>query len=145
MPEVPIWVDSAEYSDRITFAVMLRNGAGRRWVSWHLFQKLTFFVEEIVLPIRIRPDLPPDKTAQERYRERVASVAVLVDQSGLGQLGEHLTHLAGAERLVEDFLRFLDDVLHRERVVAMGKAGDGHQQIALTIRGPPPTPGEEVV
>ena len=71
-------------------------------------------------------------------------MAVLVDETALSELGEHLVHMAGAEGAVEILARTPDGILDRESLVAVGELGDDGQQTPLPVGDAVSSAREEV-
>ena len=127
--------------------------SGRRCPSWRLTAapgrlgglRGPHRIARCVAPAGSRALLPSaDESAQQRHREGVPAMSVLVHQS-LGREGdEHLVDVAAAERFVQDAFGCFDHFLDGEFIVAVLKSGDCEQQLPLPIGSPSPSPREEV-
>src|SRR3990170_7989763 len=84
-----------------------RNRSRRLTASLHL-AKLRDDLESAADALAFR--LSQDELIEQRNGERVLPVAVLVDQPGLAQRGEHLVDVTAAERLREHLTGPSDDL-----------------------------------
>jgi hypothetical protein len=88
--------------------------------------------------------LPANKRPEERYRESVLSVTILVDEACLTQRVQHLVCMTAAERLGDECARALDDLLDGELPIVVIQARYDLEEFPLAVGGARPPAGELV-